>query len=727
MKVRKRNGNLQQFNSEKIVVAITSAMKSASYSDTDNIAEKIALEIEKELINNNVKVIEIEDLQDLVEGKLMSSELKDVARKYIRYRYDRERVRQSKSKLMSDISEKLNATNVENQNANLDEKSFSGRMNEANRVVMKDYALYNCMSEMARNNHLNNEIYIHDLDSYAVGMHNCLSIPFDKILKNGFKTRQTDVRSPRSVNTAMQLVAVVMQLQSLQQFGGVSATHLDWTMIPYVRYSFYKHFRDGMKYIENQQELPFTKEESCDISIDDERYKSHKAAYQFGIDMTSKEIYQAVEALYHNLNTLQSRSGQQSPFSSINYGTCTLTEGRMVTKALLDVSIDGLGTLHKTPIFPCGIFQCMKGVNRQPSDPNYDLFKLALKSTSLRLYPNYVNVDWSNNEGYDRNDPKTYMSTMGCRTSNGYDINGFGQLKDGRGNICPVTIIMPTLAMEATKDVDKFMLLLDLKIHEAKDMLLERFEWICSQPAESANFMYENGTMEGYVKEEGIRSALKHGTLAVGQLGLAETLQLLVSEDQCGEEGMKLAKRIEDLFKTRCNEFKNQYKLNFGVYYTPAENLCYTAMKKFKEKYGIIKNVSDKDFFTNSIHVPVYKQIDPFEKIDIESQLTGYSNAGCITYVELESTSKHNIEALEELVNYAMDRDIPYFAINIPNDTCLDCGYTDEFNDVCPMCGSEHIQQLRRVTGYLTGNYKTAFNKGKQQETEMRVKHNEIF
>ena len=727
MKVRKRNGNLQQFNSEKIVVAITSAMKSASYSDTDNIAEKIALEIEKELINNNVKVIEIEDLQDLVEGKLMSSELKDVARKYIRYRYDRERVRQNKSKLMSDISEKLNATNVENQNANLDEKSFSGRMNEANRVVMKDYALYNCMSEMARNNHLNNEIYIHDLDSYAVGMHNCLSIPFDKILKNGFKTRQTDVRSPRSVNTAMQLVAVVMQLQSLQQFGGVSATHLDWTMIPYVRYSFYKHFRDGMKYIENQQELPFTKEESCDISIDDERYKSHKSAYQFGMDMTSKEIYQAVEALYHNLNTLQSRSGQQLPFSSINYGTCTLTEGRMVTKALLDVSIDGLGTLHKTPIFPCGIFQCMKGVNRQPSDPNYDLFKLALKSTSLRLYPNYVNVDWSNNEGYDRNDPKTYMSTMGCRTSNGYDINGFGQLKDGRGNICPVTIIMPTLAMEATKDVDKFMLLLDLKIHEAKDMLLERFEWICSQPAESANFMYENGTMEGYVKEEGIRSALKHGTLAVGQLGLAETLQLLVSEDQCGEEGMKLAKRIEDLFKTRCNEFKNQYKLNFGVYYTPAENLCYTAMKKFKEKYGIIKNVSDKDFFTNSIHVPVYKQIDPFEKIDIESQLTGYSNAGCITYVELESTSKHNIEALEELVNYAMDRDIPYFAINIPNDTCLDCGYTDEFNDVCPMCGSEHIQQLRRVTGYLTGNYKTAFNKGKQQETEMRVKHNEIF
>lgn len=727
MKVRKRNGNLQQFNSEKISAAILAAMKSTGYEDKDNIAERIACDIEKELVNKNVRVIEIEELQDLVESKLMSSSLKDVARKYIRYRYDRERIRHSKTKLMSDISEKLNATNVENQNANLDEKSFSGRMNEANRVVMKDYALYNCMSEMARNNHLNNEIYIHDLDSYAVGMHNCLSIPFDKILETGFKTRQTDVRSPRSVNTAMQLVAVIMQLQSLQQFGGVSATHLDWTMVPYVRYSFYKHFKDGLHYIEKIDELAFSKEEAKDVSIEDERYTSHPSAYEYATNLTAKEIYQAVEALYHNLNTLQSRSGQQLPFSSINYGTCTLKEGRMVTKALLEVSIDGLGTLHKTPIFPCGIFQCMKGVNRKPGEPNYDLFQLALKSTSLRLYPNYVNVDWSNNAGYDINDPKTYMSTMGCRTSNGFDINGFGQTKDGRGNICPVTIILPTLAMEATRNVDKFMLLLDLKIHEAKDMLLERFEWICSQPAESANFMYENGTMEGYVPSEGIRSALKHGTIVIGQLGLAEALELLVGGDQTTEEGMELAKKIEQLFKDRCNEFKQQYKLNFGVYFTPAENLCYTAMKKFKDRFGAIKNVSDKEYFTNSIHVPVYKQLTPFEKIDIESQLTGYSNAGCITYVELESTSKHNLEALEELVNYAMDKDIPYFAINIPNDTCLKCGYTDEFNDHCPMCGSEEIQQLRRVTGYLTGNYKTAFNKGKQQETEMRVKHNEFF
>ena len=571
-------------------------------------------------------------------------------------------------------------------------------------------------------------------------MHNCLSIPFDDLLANGFNTRQTDVRPAQSINTAFQLVAVIFQLQSLQQFGGVSATHLDWTMVPYVRKSFRKHYIEGLKYIENISDKELFDHIPDNAGIEDNEYMLYDKVYEYALDMTTKECYQAVEGMYHNLNTLQSRSGNQLPFSSINYGTCTLPEGRMVIKALLDVSIKGMGKLHKTSIFPCGIFQCMNGVNRHPGDPNYDLFRLALKSTSLRLYPNYANVDWSGNAGYDRNDPRTYFSTMGCRTANGLDINGFGQLKDGRGNICPVTIIMPTLAMEAKAWVDEqeklnnhedvtesFMFILDKKIHEAKDMLIERFNWICSQSPDSAKFMYENHTMAGYVPEEGIRSALKHGTLAIGQLGLAETLQILIGCDHTTPEGMKLAKRIEQLFKTRCAEFKEQEHLNFGVYYTPAENLCYTAMQKFKAKYGEIPNVSDKEFFTNSIHVPVWRKVNPIEKIDIESQLTGYSSAGCITYVELESSVKHNIDGLEALVNYAMDKDIPYFAINVPNDLCMDCGYTEEIGDTCPICGGKHIQRLRRVTGYLTGDYTTAFNKGKQQEVEMRVKHDEVM
>lgn len=758
MKVVKRDERSVVFDRDKIKNAVLKAFEEVDGEITQESKNKSS-DIASYIANQEKEELSVEEIQDMVEEKLMQSRRKDVAKAFILYRNDRTRIRENKTQLMKDITEKLMATNVQNQNANIDEKSFGGRVGEASDVVLKKYALDNCMSKMARENHLNNEVYIHDLNSYATGMHNCLSIPFDKLLKNGFNTRQTDVRPAQSINTAFQLLAVIFQLQSLQEFGGVSSTHLDWTMVPYVRKSFYKHYVDGLRYVEAKDEQYiqqyvydiindpecFTEEQSIDSSW----WKENNKAYTYALDMTKKEVYQAAEGMYHNLNTLQSRSGNQLPFTSINYGTCTEPEGRMVTKAILDVSIKGIGKLHKTSIFPCGIFQCMKGVNRKPGDPNYDLFQLALKSTAKRLYPNYANVDWSGNAGYDVNDPKTYFSTMGCRTANGWDINGMGQTKDGRGNICPVTIILPTLAMEAidlvwdkipeeSKNfitvskydwckneivVEEFMSILDRKIHEAKDMLLERFEWICSQSPDSAKFMYENGVMEGYIPEEGIRSALKHGTLAVGQLGLAEALQILIGRNQTTSRGMELAKRIESLFKTRCNEFKQQYKLNFGVYFSPSENLCHTALIKFKDRYGVIKNVSDKEFFTNSMHVPVWEKVNPFEKIDIESQLTGYSSAGCITYVELESTVDHNLEALEDIVNYAMDHDIPYFAVNVPNDMCTNCGHTGEIGNECPVCGCTNIRRLRRVTGYLTGDYKTAFNIGKQQEVELRTKH----
>ena len=747
--IKKRDGRIVEFNKNKIVNAILKA-----FEQIDGEVSSYALDKANNIANfieqENDKILTVEEIQDLVENGLMSTKRKDVARAYIRYRQDRNRIREWNSNMMDKVAVKLAASDVQNQNANVDEYSFGGRRGEADSVIFKQYALDNLVSKMARNNHLNNEIYIHDLDAYILGMHNCLTVPFDDLLANGFNTRQTDVRPANSVNTAFQLVAVLFQLQSLQQFGGVSASHLDWTMVPYVRKSFYKHFKDGLQYIENigfQEEdyiddIPSTglkdinryymTNSSKQITLNNgavyrdnfpfEFYDTCPKAYQYALDMIEKEIRQAVEGMYHNLNTLQSRSGNQLPFTSINYGTCTLPEGRMITRALLEGSIKGVGKLHKTAIFPCGIFQYMKGVNDRPGTPNYDLFQLALESTAKRLYPNYANVDWSGNAGYDRDDPRTYFSTMGCRTANGFDINGFGQLKDGRGNICPVTIILPTLAMEAG-DVDSFMELLDEKIHEAKDMLIERFNYICSQDASGAKFMYENGTMAGYIPEEGIRSALKHGTIVIGQLGLAECLQILIGCDHTTEEGMRLAKRIEQLFKDRCAEFKQTYKLNFGVYYTPAENLCYTAMQKFREDFGIIPNISDRDYFTNSMHVPVWKEISPFDKIDIESQLTGYSSAGCITYVELEGAVLKNLKALEQIVTYAMDSDVPYFAINVPNDTCNNCGWTGEITNECPECGSTDIQRLRRVTGYLTGNYTTAFNYGKQKEVEDRFKH----
>lgn len=734
-KVIKRDGREVDFDSSKILVAIQKANREVE--EIDKISEtdfdKIVADVVEDCKSLR-RAIGVEEIQDFVEEELIDGGYVEVARRYIKYRYLHKLARDKYEDLMSAVSEKLNAENVQNQNANVDEHSFGGRQGEAQSLINKRYALDYLISEKTKNNHLNNEIYIHDLDAWAVGSHNCLSIPFDDLLAKGFDTRQADIRPANSINTAFQLLAVIFQLQSLQQFGGVSATHLDWTMVPYVRKSFAKHYIDGLKYLYEENTDDEMKKILEKASIDDVFLYDKQKAYDYAMEQTEKELKQAVEGMYHNLNTLQSRSGNQLPFTSINYGTCSLPEGRMVIKGLLDGSINGVGKFHKTSIFPCGIFQVMDGVNKHPGEPNYDLFRLALKSTAQRLYPNYANVDWSGNAGYDRNDPKTYFSTMGCRTANGWDINGFGQLKDGRGNICPTTIILPTLAMEAKEywenspsgddsPVEAFMDLLDKKIHEAKDSLIERFEWICSQDSDSAKFMYENGLMAGYIPEEGIRSALKHGTLALGQIGLAETLEILIGCNQTKEKGMELAKRIEQLFKNRCAEFKQEYKLNFGVYYTPAENLCYTAMDKFKKKYGIIPKVSDKDFFTNSIHVPVWEEISIFDKINIESQLTGYSSAGCITYIELDSGAKNNIDALEAVVLYAMNKDIPYFAVNVPNDTCLECGYTDEIGEKCPECGGKNIQRLRRVTGYLTGNYTTAFNKGKQQEVELRYQH----
>lgn len=429
MKVIKRDGRKQNFNGQKIINAVQSAFEKVDGEITDFATNK-AKEIAK-YVESLDRTMTVEEIQDIVENKLMASSRKDVAKEYILYREERTKARELQTQFFQNVTKKIKADDVQNQNANVDEKSFGGRKGEADSELMKKYALDYLMSEKAKTNHIENRIYTHDLDSYAVGMHNCLSIPFDDLLKNGFNTRQTDVRPANSIGTATQLIAVISQIQSLQQFGGVAATHIDWTLVPYVRKSFWKHFKNGLKYVENQEfqwdknfnhiipeiysislpkdgmDLGDAKNQKCGL-LDE-----HMKAYQYAIDMTTKETYQAIEGLFHNLNTLQSRSGNQLPFTSINYGTCTLEEGRLVTRAILEISIKGIGKNHRTSVFPCQIFQIMKGVNKEPNTPNYDLYKLALESTAKRLYPNYANVDWSTNEGYDINNPDTYVSTMG--------------------------------------------------------------------------------------------------------------------------------------------------------------------------------------------------------------------------------------------------------------------------------------------------------------------------
>lgn len=803
LKVRKNNKKTEEFDKSKIIAAIKSAADEVKQEIPDSTLSRIANDIYNNFYEQkDVNTVKVDDISKLVEDKLMSSNYKDTARSYIKYHYDKERERLQNSEIIKQFRKKLSGLNIENQNANQDENCFAGRMNEAASVMFKEEALYNLVSKTTRQNHENNEAYIHDLNNYKAGTHNCLSIPFDPLLSEGrYNTRNGDARPPHCIDAAIQQIIGIMQTQSIEQFGGVSSTHIDWTMVPYIRYSFYKFYRDGLKYICNEEVKKISNEKIETTSIEDLEFYSNKKAYQYAMDLTKRELHQGFESFYHECNQLGVRSGGQLPFSSINYGTCTLKEGQMCIDAILEACMDGMGKLHKTYIFPCGIWQYLEGVNDKPGTPNYELFKKAILCTTKRIYPNYANCNWSvdlaarqrdreykrellkslNETQYnkliealknnskiaeqlsmkvkgqeiivlDRPLPTELFSTMGCRTANLYDINSkisiknnimclinnkplyddvfSGCVKDGRGNIAPSTIILPTLAMEADRGVEKFMKLLDKKISEVKDSLIERFEYIASQSPLSAPFMYGNRTMIGYVPEEGIRSALRHGTLAIGKLGIAETLELLVGCNQTKPIGMELAKRIEQLFNKRCAEFKeeeiNGMHYNFSNYNTPAESLCYTAMKKFQEKYGKIKKVSDHDFFTNSIHVPVWEDITPFEKIDIESQLTGYSNAGCITYVEIEGDADKNIKAMEKLIHYAMKKDIPYFALNMNNlTTCLECGFQGEFEKECPACHNKDrskIEVLKRVTGYLSVDY-SHFNLGKQAEVKDRVRH----
>ena len=872
MKVIKRDGTPQEYNFIKIADAVTKAFNSILVIDKNleedeylkkfkrlkenqqpeisKFLDQLKEPIEKLIIKNNGNGTEIEEIQDCIQKELIKRNKYEVVEAFINYRRKREEEREKNSDLIKAVQEKLFAKHVINQNANLDEESFGGRVGEAASVVCKREAL-KMMSKTSRRNHEKNIVSIHDLDAYADGRHNCLTYPMDKSLSEGVITRQTDVRKAGSVNTAMQLTAVYFQLQSLQQFGGVSAGHIDWTMVPYIRKSYEKHYlieyiktlqdfyeldilgmthKELNHWVENKITEFFLKTKLKDSDFYFDNKNVDNKLRQRALLETKKETYQAVEGMYHNLNTLQSRSGNQLPFSSINYGTCTEPEGRMLIKALLEVSMDGLGTNGVTSIFPCGIFQYKKGVNDKPGTPNYDLKRLALKSTAMRIYPNYANCDWSNQVSWfkqdrqqkqeyidslndhtyvqlvsiikdepklclekvglyvDDNDnikvdmterPIEYFSTMGCRTINGLDINALdnfksnvnhilndefdkiddifsGAQKDGRGNICPVTIILPTLALLAKQKFDKkhedskteyvanyndgvfneFMKILEKKIEEAKDTLIERFNHICAQSWKSGKYMYENHTMAGYHEDEGIISALKHGTIVIGQLGLAEALQIMFKFDHTSKQGMEYAKKIEQLFLDKTSEYKKNLKLNFGVYYTPAVSLCGTAMNNFKRlnpgfeqenvTYIINKNgdKEEKKWFTNSIHVPVQHKCDPFEKIDIESQLTGYSNAGCITYTELDEQIYNNIDAIEKIVDYAMEHDIPYFAINVKIAQCHKCHERiwDMSLNECPKCGSNKIDMLGRVTGYLSTTVEH-FNRAKQDEFRNRKLH----
>ena len=873
--VTKRDGKVVAFDGTRIVKAIMAAMKEVNYIEP-KLANGIANDIEE-----TANMMEsVESIQDMVEMRLMKSCPK-VARAYIRYRDERTRKRRMKSHMMKKVKEKVFATNVVNANANVDEYSFGGRKNEAAGIIEKEIALEELLDPKVRQFREENLLYIHDFTEYPIGDHNCLFADTGKLMMTGFNTRNGGVRGARSFSTACQQIAVIFQIQSQVQYGGVGSAHIDDDLAPFVRISFLKHYRDGLKYCEDKDYEDFVEKFGektvYEASIDAELniFQAHAPkAYQYAIDMLEKEGRQSCEALFHNLNTLESRPGSQLPFTSINYGLNTTFEGRCVIRWLLNASIEGIGKHHSTPIFPISIFKYKKGVNADKGDPNYDMLELAIKSLSKRIYPNIANADWTSNvatphplqvdpttldetvsgdaevmlffpgtkegviwpvkdvyrhftgyevagakgtyknvgwmtiaisdseapkysaallrmkgmkvednleismatilkiakvdddkyiivtdsKGYDYTeynnvkhmtnksyneickayDADTEMATMGCRTLIGYDRHGMGYKKTGRGNISPATMILPTLGIKygictgerEEPDIKGFFEALDELLEVTVTSLLDRYEYICSQNIKAGWFMYDNDNIHDgkkAVEANDIEVAMRHGTLALGFIGIANTCYAMFGEyHNQSERAMKFAERIVKHIKEYADKMSEQHDLNFSCYATPAENSCFTICKALRKEYGVIEGVTDKDYLTNSIHVPVSEKVSIYEKIDIETKLAKYCTGGNITYVELESGVMNNPQAIKAIIKYGMEHNAGYLAMNFPIDTCKDCGSSvGEMEEVCPVCGSHNIESLRRVTGYLTTDYRK-FNKGKIAEVKDRFKHSKI-
>lgn len=732
--VIKRDGRENPFNSEKIYVAVMKAFNEREKKDGNVIPEKedIAKQIAKEISESSKDKMTVEEIQDIVETKLMKSSRPEVAKDYILYRDKRTVVRDRKNKLVQKVMIRAKSQINEHSNANVDEESFSGREKEASADIGKTIALeYEGLSKEVAEAHKIMLIYQHDLEKAIYGVHNCLNLYFQYIFKHGFKTRNGDVRPPKSFSTACQLVAVAFQCQSQVQFGGVGTIHLDYDLAPFVRMSFSKHFKEGLKWVEHESE-EYINHVPDSIRIEDEEAKYHTEAYKYAMEMLEKEGSQSAQGLYHNLNTLESRQGSQVPFTSINLGRDTTPEGRMVTRWMLEASIDGIGKFHLTSIFPISIFQYKVGCNANKEDANYDLKQLALESMSKRIYPNWCNCDWSQAHE-DEDNPDTYFSTMGCRTLVGYDRHGLGYIRQGRGNNVPNTIILPKLGIEfgtclgkrTEPDLKGFWDAFEETLKLCEKGLLERFEIMIEQSPKAAPFMYQNNTIQDAKEcKESVYNALKHNTLAIGYIGVAEMCVALFGKNHAEDKkvhefALSVVKRINEF----AAEASERNDLNFSCYATPAEGLCRTALKALREQYGVIKNVTSHEFLTNSHHVPVYQEISIYDKLRVEAPFCKYPTGGCITYVELDSTFVKNLKAVEDIIDYAFKvLDIPYLAFNFPIDSCLDCGYQGEFNDCCPMCHSKHIQQLRRVTGYLTTDWHN-FNDGKQAEVQERVKN----
>ncbi|KGP79501.1 MULTISPECIES: anaerobic ribonucleoside triphosphate reductase [unclassified Paenibacillus] len=620
------------------------------------------------------------------------------------------------------------------ENANLNGDSFSGKMSRLGSETAKWHALRHVLPDDLALAVENGDLYVHDLDQYALGTTNCIFIPFDRLLASGFNTGNGSVRTPQTIMSAMALVAIIFQSQQNSQYGGVSANKIDWDLAPYVKRSFRKHYRKAQRLFGENDRI---EDEQLHLNSDEAKEKCPRA-FAFACEETELETEQAAESLIHNLNTMSSRAGGQIPFTSLNYGLCTSAEGRLVSRSLLQATIRGLGN-GETPVFPQHIFQCKQGINQSEGDPNYDLFRLAVTCSSRRMYPNFVNVDASFNLPYYRpEDPDTIIATMGCRTRTLADRFGRNR-QSGKGNLSFNTINLVKLGIRygicqgtrAIADRAGFYMALESVMRNATNGLLHRYRIQTNQPAKASDFMMREGVWEGgeqLAPDEPVADLLKHGTLSLGFIGLAECMTALYGRHH-GQD-LHVHREALNIIRTMrefCDRMSELHNLNITLFATPAEGLSGKFTKLDRERYGSIMGVNDREYYTNSFHIPVYHTLPAYRKIELEAPFHKLCNAGAISYVELDGNVRANTTAFQRIVQYALAQDIGYFSINHPIDRCPACGYEGVIGEVCPGCEAHenqvHFQRLRRVTGYLTGDYKVRFNTAKQAEVRDRVKH----
>lgn len=768
--IKKRDGRLVPFNLEKISNAIGKAL-SASGSSNDALAIKLAVKVASEAEKSDgtaEKIPSVEEIQDIVEKVLIEDDLVKAAKAYILYRAERTRAREMNTRLMRTYEEITNSdsilSNLKRDNANINGDTAMGAMLKYGSEGAKIYnEMYVLKPEHAKAHH-DGDIHIHDFDFYTLTT-TCCQIDIQKLFKNGFSTGHGFLREPNSIASYSALACIAIQSNQNDQHGGQSIPNFDYGLADGVRKTFTKKYKDSLKnsiefaiadakasatmvneihseiknkfglvpvitgdngFSEKEAEL-LSKKLNPEIAE-----KVQKFAFEHAVEDTDKSTYQAMEAFIHNLNTMHSRAGAQVPFSSVNYGTDTSFEGRMVMKNILLATEAGLGN-GETPIFPIQIFKVKEGVNYNPGDPNYDLFKLACRVSAKRLFPNFSFIDAPYNYRYYKpGRPETEIAYMGCRTRViGNVVDPSREIVYSRGNLSFTSINLPRLAILSRQSIPEFYKRLDAMIDLCIDQLLDRFEIQCRKKVRNYPFLMGEGIWldsERLKPDDEVRKVLRHGTLTVGFIGLAESLKALIGKHHGeSEEAQKLGLEIVGHMRERMDDAAKKYSLNFSLLATPAEGLSGRFIEFDKKLFGNIPGVTDREYYTNSFHIPVYYQISAYDKIKLEAPYHEFTNGGHITYVELDGDPTKNLDAFESVIRCMKESGIGYGAVNHPVDHDPICGFNGIIDDKCPKCGRSEdaenkFERIRRITGYLVGTL-DRFNNAKRAEVNDRVKH----